>query len=91
MIKCVQVTFSGHVQGIFFRTFIKDHAINLSIAGYVKNLQTGEVEAMFQGRKENIEQMLQQCKKGPPLASIKEMKVKEGKPKKEFREFKVLH
>ena len=90
MLKRMHVIISGHVQGIFFRTFIKENAQQLDIKGYVKNLPAGEVEAVFEGQKENIEKMVLVCKKGHKLASIEKIDIKEEKPTKEFSGFAII-
>ena len=45
----------------------------LGITGWVRNTEDGGVEAVFCGEKENIEQMIELCKKGPMLAEVKHL------------------
>ncbi len=84
------VIISGHVQRVFFRSFIKENADKLEIKGYVKNLPSGEVEAIFEGQKEKIDSLLQICRKGHKFAIVEDIKAKEQKPTKEFTSFTVM-
>jgi len=89
MLKRIHITINGHVQGIFFRSFIKENASNLNLKGYVKNLPSGEVEAVFEGQKECIDKMMIICKKGHKLASVDNIEIKEERPTKEFEGFTI--
>lgn len=64
---------SGSVQGIGYRYFIRSNARRLGLAGWVRNNPDGAVEALLQGEKEIIEQMIILCKKGPFLAEVKQV------------------
>lgn len=71
--KQVHVFISGLVQGVSFRYFIKINAQKLGITGWVQNTEDGGLEAVFCGEKEQIEQMIDICKKGPMLAEVKNL------------------
>jgi acylphosphatase len=71
--KQVHVYISGSVQGVSFRYFVKINAQKFGITGWVRNTEDGGVEAVFKGSKENIEQMIALCKKGPMLAEVKHL------------------
>lgn len=88
--KQIHLFISGSVQGVGFRYFIKSHAKRLGVTGWVKNLPNGQVETVLQAStsgsslsqkiserqdKARIEQMIQLCKKGSPLAKVKDMQV----------------
>ncbi len=66
----VHVFISGIVQGVFFRSSTKDKAGELGISGWVRNLSDGRVEAVFEGEKENVEKMVDWCRKGPEYARV---------------------
>lgn len=66
----VHVFISGKVQGVFFRSSTKRQAEGLGITGWVRNLADGRVEAIFEGEKEDVEQMVQWCRKGPGYARV---------------------
>lgn len=82
---------SGFVQGVGFRRFIKHHALKLELTGWVKNLPDNRVEAVLQGSKEKIDQMVAICEKGPFLSEVKDIVVEWDNSAKEFKDFKILH
>jgi len=59
------ITFKGYVQGVGFRWFVRDIAESLRLAGWVKNLPGGAVEAVFEGEKSVITKAIEQCSAGP--------------------------
>lgn len=66
----VRVTIRGRVQGVGFRHFIRKKAISEGTCGWVKNLPDGKVEAVFQGERKDLENMIKWCRKGPPRAIV---------------------
>jgi len=89
--KRVHIFISGIVQGIFFRSNIKERANKLNLKGFVKNLSNGKVEAVFEGKEENINEILKFCKKGPQGAKIKDIEIREEKVSNEFNSFEVRY
>jgi len=45
------ITVKGYVQGVGFRWFVNDIAESLLLAGWVRNISGGSVEAVFEGEK----------------------------------------
>ena len=88
MIKRYQVIISGRVIGVFFRRFIYDNALKLNLKGYVKNIND-KVEVVLEGEEENINKLIQLCKKGPPSARVVNIEVIEEKIKNE-KTFRVI-
>jgi acylphosphatase len=70
------VFIEGRVQGVFYRAFTRDTARTLGLRGWVKNLYDGRVEAVFEGNKELIEQVIRKCYQGPPGARVTNIDVK---------------
>ena len=66
----VQVTVYGRVQGVFFRVFIAEHASELGLTGYVRNLPSGFVETRAEGEKEQLEKLIGYLKEGSPGARV---------------------
>lgn len=87
--KTLKIIFTGIVQGIFFRNFIKENAEKLNIKGYTRNLSNGELEMIIEGRDENINEMIKICEKGPIHSEIKNINIQEIKHQG-FKEFKIL-
>ncbi|MEM1538132.1 MAG: acylphosphatase [Candidatus Nezhaarchaeales archaeon] len=69
------VYISGLVQGVFFRAWTRDEAIKRGIDGWVRNLPDGRVEAVFEGEKEEVEEMVRSCWQGPPGAMVSSVEV----------------
>jgi len=69
------VIINGRVQGVFFRYSTQEEAIRLGLKGWVKNRHDGQVEAVFEGNKPNIEKMLKWCRQGPPHAVVNKVNV----------------
>ncbi len=90
MKKAIRVYIKGLVQGVFFRIFIRDQAQRLNLNGYVRNLEDGRVEAYFEGQANDIQKMIEICKKGPRHAKVDKVEVKEEKIQ-DMRNFKILH
>lgn len=65
-----RVKISGDVQGVFFRASCADVARALDVAGWVRNVSGGAVEAVFEGDDRDVEAMLRWCRVGPPLARV---------------------
>jgi acylphosphatase len=87
--KTIRIFIEGGVQGVFFRAFIKERADNLGLTGYVKNLDDGRVEVAVEGRENNINKMIEACKRGPPHSKIKDIEI-EKLSHQGFKEFKVI-
>ena len=85
----VYVLVSGKVQGVFFRSGTKKRADELRLKGWVRNLDDGRVEAVFEGEKENVEKMVDWCRKGPDYADVQDIQVISEKYTGEFENFSV--
>jgi len=84
---CVLV--KGLVQGVWFRAFTKEKADELGLKGWVRNVQGDQVEAVFEGDEDKIEAMIALLKKGPPLARVESVDVKEEDYCGEFESFEL--
>ncbi|MBI3271489.1 MAG: acylphosphatase [Planctomycetes bacterium] len=60
----------GRVQGVFFRVHTRDEARRLGLAGWVRNLPDGRVEAAFEGPREKVEAAVAWCRHGPPTCDV---------------------
>lgn len=84
------VFISGFVQSVGFRQFIKINADKLSLTGWVRNTPDGRVEAVFQGKKEKIEEMIVLCKKGPFLSEVESVNIVWEDRKEKFSGFEIM-
>jgi len=71
---------SGRVQGVFFRATTRDRAQDESVDGWVKNLDDGRVEAVFEGDPEAVDDMVDFCYEGSDMASVSTVEVEEEEP-----------
>lgn len=65
-----RVIIEGRVQGVFFRHHTQEMAYKLSVKGWVRNRRDGSVEALFEGDKKEIEQIIRWCHRGPSEARV---------------------
>jgi acylphosphatase len=63
---------AGHVQGVGYRQFLRQHATRLGVSGWVRNLSSGNVEFAARGQPEAIDEFLACAREGPPGAQIKQ-------------------
>jgi acylphosphatase len=89
--KRVHVYIRGRVQGVFFRAETQRAAIGFNLTGWVRNMSDGRVEALFEGKDENVDKMLGWCHIGPPAARVKEVLTEEETYIGEFRDFSVKY
>lgn len=75
--KTIRMKISGLVQGVNFRNYIKAEADKLGIKGHVRNLDSGEVEVVCEGKLEEVDKMQVICKKGAPHSNVKDINVQE--------------
>jgi acylphosphatase len=85
----VHCVIRGLVQGVWFRESTREKAESEGVAGWVKNLPTGEVEAVFEGSREAVDDVVRWCQRGPPSARVEKVETKDETPRDE-RGFKVL-
>jgi acylphosphatase len=90
MKKAAKITVKGTVQGVFFRQFVKDHADELKLTGFCRNLENNDVEIIVEGEGDQIDRLANQVKKGPEHSQIRGVQVEERKWSGEFKEFKIL-
>jgi len=79
----------GRVQGVLFRHYTVAMAKKLGISGYVRNLDDGSVEAVYEGEKEAVGEMIEWSKKGPPHAQVTSFRFTWEEPTDEFADFTV--
>jgi acylphosphatase len=81
---------SGFVQGVFFRHEVRRNATRHGVTGWVRNLRDGRVEAVFEGEKKAVEEMIEFCRQGPPSATVKNVEVCWETPTCEDEHFLVM-
>ncbi len=66
---------SGRVQGVFFRMETMRAAQRFGVFGWVRNLRDGTVEAVFEGKKSQVDAILDWCRQGPANAQVSDVNV----------------
>ena len=66
----VNMKITGKVQGVGFRFFVQQQAQKLGINGWVSNKSNGDVEALAQGEKADLEQFIAKVKEGPTFSRV---------------------
>ncbi len=82
------ILFSGTVQGVGFRYTCLSFANQLSLTGWVKNLSDGSVQAVVEGPREKIEELISRLK-GQFGTFIRGEHIEWVEVKKEFSNFSV--
>jgi acylphosphatase len=82
---------SGKVQGVWFREKTQRKAQELGVNGWVKNLLDGRVEAVFEGDRPQVEEMVKWAKKGPFWAKVNDLELTWEEYKGEFKGFEIKY
>ncbi|MCK5784807.1 MAG: acylphosphatase [Desulfobacterales bacterium] len=85
----VHVVLSGRVQGVFFRMETRQAAERFGVNGWVRNRADGTVEAVFEGESEKVDLAVDWCKKGPPMASVSNIKIDEIEYTGDYMDFSI--
>jgi acylphosphatase len=85
------VMISGRVQGVFFRDYTQKAAQEKEIIGWVMNTPDGRVEAVLEGEKDKVEDMIRWCHQGSPHSRVTEVSVDWEEYSGEFEVFSVRY
>lgn len=69
----MHVLVSGHVQGVFYRQSTLEQAKVRGIAGWVRNLADGRVEALLVGSRNGVLDLETWMNQGPAMATVAEV------------------
>ena len=69
----VKVVVSGRVQGVWFRGWVQQQARALGLAGWVRNVRGGSVEALLSGPEARVQEMIAELHRGPPAARVRDV------------------
>ena len=64
---------TGKVQGVGFRYFVLRQAQELGIQGWISNKSNGDVEALAQGEKADLELFIAKVKQGPAFSRVEDV------------------
>lgn len=70
----------GQVQGVGFRYFVIQRAVQLGLRGYVRNASDGSLEVVAQGTRPALERLLALLSQGPSAAYVQHVETEWRKP-----------
>ena len=71
---------TGRVQGVYYRASTRDAARDAGVDGWVRNLEDGRVEAVFEGPEGDVRDMVAWCETGSRAAEVDAVDVEYGEP-----------
>lgn len=89
--KRAHVYISGRVQGVFFRAQTQRTALDLHLTGWVRNMEDGRVETVFEGKVKDVDQMIAWCHSGPPAARVDSVDIYEEPYTGQFNGFRIAY
>ena len=77
---CWRLVIDGRVQGVGYRDWLAHQARALGVDGWVRNRADGAVEALVCGAPDAVETLLRQCRRGPMLADVTDVRMLPADP-----------
>ena len=87
--RVLRYLIEGRVQGVGFRYFARRSARRLGLAGYVRNLPDGSVEALARGTDEALAAFEEALKQGPPGSRVDAVRSEAGTALPSSEEFEI--
>ena len=79
----------GRVQGVGFRYFTQERAVQLGLTGWVRNRWNGTVELVAEGPKADLETLLRAVRRGPRVGTTQNVNVDWLENRDEFGSFRI--
>ncbi len=89
--KKARLIISGRVQGVYYRYSTQQEALRLGLTGWVRNLPSGDVEAVVEGDGSKVEELIKWCRAGPAGAAVRDIQMELGKASGEFDLFEIRY
>ncbi len=87
----LQAIVNGHVQGVAYRVYVQDTAMELGLVGTVRNNVDGTVAVVAHGQPDVLKELVECLHEGSLMAKVESVAVEWGTPAVTFSEFSVLH
>lgn len=84
------VLIAGRVQGVNFRARTRDEARAGGLCGWVRNLDDGRVEAVFEGPRPAVQKLVSWCHTGPTPARVETVEVEWQQPTGDEERFAII-
>lgn len=88
-ISRVYLRIAGRVQGVYYRASMLQQAQNLGLTGWVMNCADGSVEAVAEGAKSDLEELIAWCRRGPTGARVTSVDIRWDAPENSFNGFTI--
>lgn len=85
----VSVVVLGHVQGVAFRHYTCQRALELGVTGWVRNLADGSVAGLFEGDQAVVQALVEWCRSGPPASRVERLEIRIEPYLGEFDDFSI--
>lgn len=82
--RCVHAVICGDVQGVGYRKWLKRQALLHGVAGWVRNLNQGDVEMLLEGSPVAIESMVNLARSGHPRARVSDIQLEDYPSLRQF-------
>lgn len=79
-VKTVRVEVHGRVQGVGFRDWVRNLAVDRNLTGWVRNCRAGHVEILLHGNAVQVDLLLQELWVGPPASAAADVRVEPALP-----------
>jgi acylphosphatase len=87
----VRLKIAGYVQGVYFRASALREAQKLGLTGWVMNCPDGSVEAIAEGARGKLDELIAWCRLGPSGARVTNVDIRWESPQHGFRGFTIKH
>ena len=89
---CVQITFSGRVQGVGFRYLVLKKANSFGIKGWVRNSwENNLVEAVFCGEEKKVNELIEELKRPAYWVRVDNIVIEKIKSSEKFTNFEIRY
>ncbi len=82
---------SGRVQGVAFRWETLQAAQRCQVNGWVRNLADGRVEAVIEGSRQQVNDLIDWCRHGPPIARVDHLDIQWEEYSGSYAGFEIRH
>ncbi len=79
------------VQGVFFRAYVLERALDMRLTGWVANEADGTVSVVVEGPKNQVTDLVDACSSGPSRAQVEKVEVQEETYTGEFEDFTIRY
>jgi acylphosphatase len=87
----VHIWVKGRVQGVGFRAHVEYYALQIEVAGWVRNIGWDTLETVAEGTRDQIDQFIEMVKSGPAASRVDEARVEYESPTGRLDGFSVKH